>query len=915
MKEKKKKEVSAEKSDAPVKKKPKVHMQASGSTNGKLMIVFSHPGKEDLAAGQFCCNGPSADEVILAMSAAGISPEECYITGIVKHGIGSKSKPSAEDIEQDAEEFQKEIDYVKPELIMPLGAEAFKVVMQTNMKMGGYIGEIIESPRGKVLGNYSPWMIIAADPTKRPEFQEIFALARRAMDNNLKYDEYTYKIVSDPEENIKILQSYIDRGMFSIGYDAEWFGDKWMDDEVMYEFQYSCEKDVAVILNISPDGKTENRELLNTMKLILEHPKADRLGWNIRADDIRLKHRGFKLPDETLGFDGMKAVPFYDSRMAKGLETGIKKFTNYPPYYVALQRKLREHKLNDGELAKLKFIEKDIYYRYCAGDAVSHREACLNMRKNFPEATKEYFFDVFLPLTNYIRDMEMVGLPIDKEVLQDITMKYAAKYEELKQDLLQYLKDHYGVEEFNPNSPPQKKKLLFETMGMEPAYYTKSGKSPKSRAWYKKQKLQTQALYSPSTNGKSLSTIRFELQKRIEEDPDDAQLKKEHGAIDRLLNLSRVGVFATKFLSQKGIVFEEEEEGDMDDGEEPLKQSYWSGMSSDGRIHASFFEMLKNFRASSSPNVQNPASKVLAHIPNIFVPGHDKMTKEEQKAVEHLIPQNIRRIFYSGNPNYDFVELDVAGADLAIMAFVSGDPKFIKDIRSGGFHERKMRDYFKDESLTKKDISKYIISKSITFRCSYTSSLESAAMPIQADIYAENGLYVPLDTIKYALSTWYNYEEYMNYRERCLSEVEQNNCITNARGMVLKYEETDNFGIKAGWLNEALAFPIASELALYMWKASVELRKILIKEGLWMKYIYPVNTVHDAGYWISHKDLRKDNYLPELLKHVFCKKVKLATGDNVGCEVVFSDRWKGKEKFFEAETKWDFENGLWVWKS
>jgi hypothetical protein len=88
---------------------------------------------------------------------------------------------------------------------------------------------------------------------------------------------------------------------------------------------------------------------------------------------------------------------------------------------------------------------------------------------------------------------------------------------------------------------------------------------------------------------------------------------------------------------------------------------------------------------------------------------------------------------------------------------------------------------------------------------------------------------------------------------------------------------------------------------------------VLKQEDLWMKWIYPVNVVHDANYWLAHKDLLKGNYLPELLRTVFCKKTKIATGDNLGCELVVSDRWKGKEKIFEKETVWDKQKNEWIW--
>lgn len=881
----------------------------------ELMIVFSHPNKDDLKARAFGKEGYAADEVLAALELANIPVDKVHFTGTVKHGIGSKAKPSAKDILEWSDSLDEEIERIKPKLIMPMGAEAFKRIMRTNIKMGSYLGETTDTPYGKVMANYAPGMIVMMDPTKRPAFRDTFLLAKRILDDNLEYTEFKYVVIDDPKDNIAILQNYIDKGMFDIGYDAEWFGDKWKDDEVMYDFQYCCSKDFAVVLNISKDGITENRELLDTMKMMIEHPKARRHGWNIRVDDLRLIHRGFNIPDETLAFDGMKAVAFFDSRLPKGLETGIKMFTDYPPYYTALHRKLKEHKLAGKELAKLKFLEPDIYNRYCAGDAVAHREACLNMMAAFPENTKGFYYDTFLPLTHYFTDMEYTGIAIDRDVLSKMTDKYAMKYEELKQELLDFLKDTYEVEDFNPNSALQKKNLLFEVLKATPAYYTKSGKSAKAKAWYDKQKPQVQKQYQPSTNGKSLSTIKFQIEEALETMSDDPVLVNMHKAITLLLNVGRVGVFATKFLSQRGVIIDPEAEVDEDEAlEEPLKQSYWAAICGDGKVHASFFECLKNFRASSSPNVQNPASKVLTYIPDIFVPGYNTMNSDEQKAVSHLIPDNIRNIFYPGDPDFHWVELDVAGADLAIMAFLSRDRDFIHDIRLGNFHQTKMREYFNDPKLTKKDSSKYVIAKSITFRVSYTSGLKYAAIPIQADIYAENGLAVSLDTLDYALETWKRYGQYMLYRDRCTQEVQAYQRITNARGLTLSYENTDNFGILAGWMNESLAFPVASELASFMWDASVKLKDVLKKEGLWMKYIYPINTVHDAGYWAAHKDIMKDNYLQEILKHVFCHQTTLVTGDNVGCEMVIADRWKGKEKLFDKSTVWNFEDNIWEWE-
>lgn len=900
-----------------------------GNIKGKLMIILSHPTFSDLE-NQELLSGDYRGEVNAACAAAGISITELYVTTVVKHGIGKKPKPTGEQIEACSHWLKYEIEKVKPTLIMSLGAEVFKWLMQTNMKQSDYLGEIIDSPFGKVLPNYSPGMILMQDPKKRPQFQDIFILAGKFIRNDLSYTPFTWEVVTTPERNLEILVDYMNRGMWSIGYDAEWTPGKMANgEEVMTTFQYSCEPHHAIILDISQDLKTENLELLHTMRLILENPKADRLGWNIRADDKRVISRGITPLEETIGYDGMKAVAFFDSRYAKGLETGIKKFTNYDPYYMPLVKALRTHKLASSELAQTKLLEPDTYWRYCAGDAVSHRTACLNMRElmvtHVPQRVRDYYYNTYLPLSNYFIDLEMYGVPIDVAVLTDLSDKYSSKYQELR-DMVTSLVSPY-MAEFNPASSPDKVKLLYTHLNLTPPYYTKSGKSPKAKVWYNKQKKEVKEQYSPSSNNKSLSTLKFELTQYLEMNPaiseeGKKELEQKLLIVSTLLNMNRVGVFANKFLDRRGTVFQpkvvipgapEEEEEEED---EPLKQSYWGALCNDQRIHADFFECLNNFRSSSRPNVQNPASKVLSHIPDIFVPGYSALSKDDRKKYEHLIPRNVRHIFYSGSNDYLFAEADVAGADLQIAAFLSEDPGYIHDMLMGGFHLTKAREYFRDPNISKDDYSKYVSAKAITFRVAYTSELMSAAVPIQSEIFSESGVYVKQEDIEYALATWRRYEKYMAYREKCKAQAANEHFIENARGIRYYFDQSEKFGILAGWLNESLAYPIASELALFMWDIAVTMKKQLQKDKLWMSKVIPVNTVHDASYWLVHKDLLKDNSFPETVKYFFTDHCKMATGDTLGMEMVMADRWKADKQstVFHNETKWDFEKRCWNWK-
>jgi len=910
----------------------KLLIPGRGNPLSKILIIASHPSSIDCQKyelfHQSKDNG-AAQELFDALEVNGLNLDNVYITAICKSGLGSKSKPKASDISESYPYLEEEINEIKPELIIALGAEVFKRVLKKNVKISDYLGELIDCPYNcKLLANHSPGTVVAVDPTRRGEFQENFHLARRFITKQLAYDKFDYVVIDNVSDAEYVINHYVENKMFYCGYDMEWLSPsgKWHDNEKVYTFQFSCEKDKAIIFDLlkDPAGK-ENLDLLNTAKLLLEHPEIKRMGWNIRADDKRLRYRGFNLKEANLFFDGMKAVGFFDSRWGRGLETGIKRFTNYESYYTPFNVYLRENKINKSEMSCVKFSNPDLFYHYCAGDAVSHREACLNMFKQFPENLKNYFFEVYMPLGDYLLDIEMTGIPIDIGLMEKITKQYEEKYNSLLKSLHEKL-SAIGVEDFNPNSAIQKKNVLFEKLNLTPAYYTKSGKSPRPRSWWLKKSKQVQAQYSPSTNGRSLSTIFFELQGHLKIAPDDIakDISIKIDIVKNLLDLNRIAVFSNKFLSKKGVNTLDELEDLLDDVEleapedlesDPLKQSYWNAINKDGIMRVDFFECLKNFRTSSSPNCQNPANKVLAFISPIFVPNYYELPKEERKVADkEIIPANIRNSFYSRNqPNWLYACSDVASADLGVQAFLSKDSKFITAIRAGGFHLKKMKEYFQNDKLTKDDTNYYTSAKAISFNCSYIAELEQAALPIQAIIFAESGFMLQLEEVEYALKTWYGYPDYINYREKCKQEVLEYDQITNARGMVLKFDKTNDFAIKAGYLNQSLSFPIGSEMTLFVFDCAVQLKNQFIKDGLWMKHIKPCNIVHDDLQFLLKEDLMKDNYFPEVIRYYMTNKVKLASGDNLGCELNVGTCWKDKNPIYSKETIW--HNNEWVWQN
>ena len=891
-------------------------MQPHGNDEAKIVVVTSHPTFDCLKEDGVCLGKKDREELEKALQRVGLSYDDCWFTSIVKHKITAK-KPTAKQIKENLIYFETEIAHIKPKIVLCLGAEAWKAVIKKPWKVKDFTAEIINSPFGKCIYCPSPFSVYGVNPKTRVLFQHAIEYAKKFAWDELSFTPFTWMVVKDPEINKAILEYYISQGKFEIGVDFEWLSDK-DNGEFMTTCQYSMEDGKAIILDIGDLGGEENLELFNTMKIIFDHPECKFLGWNIRAELKAASKRGMVLRDECISFDGMKAVQFIDSRLTRGLETGITHFTNYEHYYVEFYEALKANKIPPAEMVRMKAINPDLYYKYCAGDAVSHFTACRNMQQvmedHVSENAKRTYYDVFLPLTVTLTDLELCGLPIDITTMQHQTEQYAEIFKIVEKTVLD-LAAKNGVEDYNPAAWQSKNKLFFDTLNLTPGYYSHKGKT-KGRAWYDKAKPGVQSRCNPSSNNKSLSTCLWDVKAALKETPTDEKLLNAEALLRAQLDYNRINALANKTLSTRGMTEGEEEgyveyeyeEGAAEEEEdgEPLKASWWNALCSDNRIHTSMYECLANFRCSSSPNIQNAGSKIFPAIQEIFKRiWKDDPLKQEIKSIRNCV--------WGGHKDWYLVDADCLGADIAVMANLSRDEDFKKDIRGGNFHLKKARDYFQDPNLSKKEVDKYTLSKSINFSLSYSASFDSAIPAIQSDIYSAQGISLTEEFLKKALKTWDSYKSYMKYRKRCCEMVDAFGYIEMERGPRYIFGDTNEQGIRASWHNEALAYPVAGELAFFMHSVINSVRFQLKRDNIWNRYVKQCATVHDSAMYLVHKDLFKDDYFPELFKQIFCHDVRMVTGDPVGMEMEVSDCWKGKNKIFSRETKWDFDKNCWTW--
>lgn len=91
-------------------------------------------------------------------------------------------------------------------------------------------------------------------------------------------------------------------------------------------------------------------------------------------------------------------------------------------------------------------------------------------------AKSELLFDMELPLANVLAKMEMAGIKVDGQTLNEMAVENQAVIDKLTQDIYEM-----AGEEFNINSPKQLGVILFEKMGL-PLEYTKKTKTGYSTA-------------------------------------------------------------------------------------------------------------------------------------------------------------------------------------------------------------------------------------------------------------------------------------------------------------------------------------------------------------------------------------------------------------------------------------------------
>jgi uracil-DNA glycosylase len=154
-----------------------------GRRSARLMLVGEQPGdREDLAGKPFV--GPASRELDRGLEAAGIDRKDAYLTNVVKHFKFEErgrrrihQTPKRFEVEACTPWLEAELEVVKPEVLVLLGATAAKALLGSSFRVTQHRGELLDSELAPVVtATIHPSAILRApDEEARQAERDAFA--------------------------------------------------------------------------------------------------------------------------------------------------------------------------------------------------------------------------------------------------------------------------------------------------------------------------------------------------------------------------------------------------------------------------------------------------------------------------------------------------------------------------------------------------------------------------------------------------------------------------------------------------------------------------------------------------------------------------------------------------------------------
>lgn len=273
-----------------------------------------------------------------------------------------------------------------------------------------------------------------------------------------------YKLVSSDKELDRLLEKMKSNPLFAV--DLETTSLDPHSAEIV-GVSISLEEETGYYIPVahkSEGWQAKKEELLPRLKKILEDKASKIIGQNLKFDYSVFSVNGIHPVDPE--FDTMIAAYLLSPDTKRfNLDELAMKFLGYKT--IKFEDLMKRNQLGT-DFSKVPLEEAA---RYSVEDAdIALRLSAVLRKKIYEQELEDIFRNVELSLIPVLADLELNGVYFDVPSLTGLSAKYGKVLDRILEELF----DLTG-EQFNPNSPSQVGKVLFERLGLNPSRKTKGG--------------------------------------------------------------------------------------------------------------------------------------------------------------------------------------------------------------------------------------------------------------------------------------------------------------------------------------------------------------------------------------------------------------------------------------------------------
>lgn len=284
-------------------------------------------------------------------------------------------------------------------------------------------------------------------------------------------DIVTYKLV-DSEEALKDLVEEF-RGKDSFCFDTETDGVDPMKNSLV-GLSLSATPGIAYYIPINGEKGLNEKQAVKLLRPLFVNPQMQKIAHNYKFDYMMLHRAG--LPIQGKAFDTMIAAYLIDADQKLKMDRLAEKYLNYEAIPITdLIGEGRKKKSMD------QFDPEEVRVYACEDADITLRLHEVLSKKLSEDKLKNIAEFLEFPLIEVLAKMEMNGVLVDRDMLEELSTGLRDDLIELEQTIF----EKAGTE-FNINSPKQLGEILFDKMGLPAGKKTKTGQYSTAESVLKK---------------------------------------------------------------------------------------------------------------------------------------------------------------------------------------------------------------------------------------------------------------------------------------------------------------------------------------------------------------------------------------------------------------------------------------------